>query len=259
MNVTEYLKRKKAYYESRKPREFCSQCLRSKITCYCALLRPFDPKIKFVLLIHWREAQKKIATGRLTHQILENSLLLAGYNYSDDERVNQILRNPKHHCLVLYPGADSSNLTSMTRVERKNLCTPGKELVVFVVDGTWVTARKTVKRSSNLRSLPRITFSTSKRSNFRVRRQPKAEFFSTLEAVHEVIELLAPTRGFAIESRRHDHLLQVFDAVIDQQIALSRRENRLYTAESRCKKSAKAATVQASLISPDLIIDLKSD
>lgn len=202
-------------------RDFCVTCLRPALTCYCRHVQPFDPKIHFVILIHVREAQKRIATGRISHRCLENSVLLHGYNYSHDPRVNSILANPENHCVVLYPGANSANLTQQTISERAALFPKDKKLVVFVIDGTWTTARKIVQRSHNLTHLPRICFSPSEPSRFRLRKQPKENYCSTIEAIHHTLELLGPTQGFDVQSRVHDRLLQVFDHMVEQQIELA--------------------------------------
>lgn len=204
-----------------KGRGYCPRCLRPPLTCYCSKLRPFDPKIQFAILIHGREAQKRIATGRLAHLSLENSFLLPGYDYSESQKVNELISDPCNHCVVLYPGVDSVDLSALPENARYSLFPRGKNLVVFVIDGTWITARKTMQRSRNLQTLPRICFTPGRPSNFRVRKQPQANFFSTIEAIHETIELVGPGRGFDLSSRAHDSLLLVFDQMVDQQIELS--------------------------------------
>jgi DTW domain-containing protein YfiP len=222
VNLEEYtLRRERERAAAAAPgRGLCLQCLHPTLTCYCAEVRPFDPKIRFAILIHGREAQNRIATGRISHLTLERSLLLQGYNYSDDKRVNELIADPDNHCVVLYPGRLSANLT--TNPQARSF-PRGKDLVVFVVDGTWVTARKTMLRSRNLRELPRISFDPPRESRFRIRKQPRPNCYSTVEAVHHTIELLGPGRGFALETRTHDSLLHVFDHMVEQQIELSKK------------------------------------
>jgi len=223
VQLQEYLARKKQQTEPLRGAraQFCAECRNPALTCYCRHLRSFDPGIRFAILIHWREAQKRIATGRLAHRCLKNSLLLSGYDYTDHEKVNELIADPALHCVVLYPGEGSVNLSERSEEERGALFPPEKELVVFVIDGTWITARKTMQRSQNLSRLPRISFLPPRPSRFRVRKQPKAECYSTIEAVHHTIELLGNVRGFDVNSRRHDRLLDVFDKVVEQRLELS--------------------------------------
>ena len=60
MKLSDYLEKKKERdLERFSPREYCPQCLFTKKTCYCSKLRPFDPHIKFVILIHQIEIERK--------------------------------------------------------------------------------------------------------------------------------------------------------------------------------------------------------
>lgn len=208
----------------RRQRDRCLTCFRSPLTCYCALIERFDPGVDIVILIHCREARKFIATGRISHLCLEGSRLWQGYDYTADERVNALLADPARHVAVLYPGEGSANLSSMSAPERATLIPPGKKLTLLVIDGTWTTARKTMQRSENLLGLPRICFDPPTPSRIRLRLQPRPECYTTLEAIHQVIELLGPAWGFDVASREHDKLLRTFDAMEERQIALAREK-----------------------------------
>ncbi|RYZ96079.1 MAG: DTW domain-containing protein [Proteobacteria bacterium] len=207
-------------------RGYCLTCRRAPLTCYCKWVQRFDPKIEFVILIHGREAQKRIATGRISHLCLEGSHLIQGYDYTNDTRVNAIIADPLKACVVLYPGDGSVILNEVPEEKRPALIPPGKKLVVFVIDGTWITARKTMQRSQNLMALPRVCFDPDRPSRFRVRKQPQENFFSTVEAIHETIELLGNAAGFNTAERKHDALLRVFDEMVEQQLVLSAQPKR---------------------------------
>ncbi len=195
-------------------RGLCLSCLRPPLTCYCQHLRPFSPGIRFVILIHKREAQKRINTGRLAHLCLRGSELIPGYDsYDNDEKVNRILDEPGMKHVVLFPGVGSTDLTTLNPQQREAL----RPLTVFVIDGLWRTARKTIENSRRLRALPRVCFQPATPSRFRVRLQPDTNYCSTVEAIHHTIELLGPT------NRDHDNLLTVFDAMVEQQLRLASR------------------------------------
>lgn len=204
------------------PRENCEACGFATKTCYCHLVKPFDSKIVFAILIHKVEIERKIATGRMSHLCLKNSYLIPGHDYTNDEVVNRLIDNPENHCVVLYPGKESKCLNTLTCVEKKSLVPTGKQLVVFVIDGTWRTARQTMRTSSNLHKLPQISFYNKAPSNFRVRKQPSDKCYSTVEAIHKTIDLLGDSRGFDIYSRAHDNLIEVFDFVVENQILFSK-------------------------------------
>jgi DTW domain-containing protein YfiP len=206
-------------------REYCPQCLFAKKTCYCAHIKRFDPKIKFVILIHQLEIDRKIATGRLSHLILENSLLIRGHDYSQNEKVNDLIADKQNYCAVLFPGDESVDVSALSLNEKQKQFPLDKQLVILVIDGTWATSRQTMRLSSNLASLPRFTFTLSKLSNFRIRKQPRPEFCSTVEAIYECICLLGESRGFDLNSGDHENLLHVFNVVVEQQLSFIGNSN----------------------------------
>lgn len=225
MNLAAFLsQRERREAKAPRYRQWCFRCLQPNFSCYCLLIKKFDPQIKFVILTHPLEARRRIATGRMSHLILERSELILGYHYSNNSRVNELIACRQYHSVILYPSARSLNLTLTSEESRPALFPKDKELLIFVIDGTWNTAKKTVRLSSNLLDLPHISFVPTRPSNFRVRKQPSPLYYSTIEAIHHTIELLGPSRGFATENKQQDHLLFIFDHLVDQQVAYVGRE-----------------------------------
>ncbi len=219
MNIDDYrLKKAKLLDQAPKYRVLCSTCAQPNFGCFCVQVKPFDPNINFVILIHPIEFRRRIATGRMSHLTLQGSFLIKGQDYSDNALVNQLIEDPEYYSVILYPGAFSKNLSKMNEVEKTKLFPKNKKLRIFVIDGTWATARKMVRQSFNLKGLPRICFSPDKPSTFRVRKQPDANCYSTIEAIHQTIELIGPSLGFSIEDRIHDRLLNVFDFMVQRQL-----------------------------------------
>jgi DTW domain-containing protein len=196
-------------------RKICGHCRQPDFSCYCATLKPFNPGIKFLILSHPLEYHKRIATGRMAHLNLTGSNLFEGEDYSLHSELNVILHDPEYFPVVLYPGRNSVNLTNMSPEARFDLVPQNRTLAVIVIDGTWATARKMMRLSSNINRLPRICFTPPSPSNFRIRKQPKADCYSTIEAIHHTVELMGPG------SRAHDVLLDVFDQMINRQIELA--------------------------------------
>ena len=105
---------------------------------------------------------------------------------------------------------DSSTLTENTGITYYvALDTLSKTPLILVVDGTWNTARKMLRLSRNLHSVPRICFTPVRPSRFRVRKQPHPNCYSTIEAIHQTLELLGPSQGFDILTGRQSRLLRV--------------------------------------------------
>lgn len=218
MDLNTFMQRRREECE-RAPtfRRLCLHCMQPDFSCYCHWLKPFDCDIRFVILIHPIEFKKRIATGRMAHLSLRNSRLIMGLDYTRNNEVNALIENPELHCVMLYPGRQSLNLTPMSVAARRSAFPERKQLTVFVIDGSWSTARKMVRLSQNVKSLPRICFTPTIPSNFRVRRQPRRECYSTIEAIHQTIDLFEDERG----NRDHDRLLDVFDRMVNRQIELT--------------------------------------
>ena len=215
MNIQQYLtQREQRRAQEVQFRNICKACMQPDSWCYCKLLEPFDCKMEFVILLHPLEKRRRIASGRMSHLMLKHSHIILGHNYSDDPNVNEVIADPKYYPVILHLDQNSIHLNSLSEDGKKTLCPPNKKLLIFVVDGTWNTASKTVRLSKNLNALPRISFTPNKPSRFRVRQQPKPMCFSTLEAIHQTIELLGDSQGFDTKRGEHHKLLKVFDSFV---------------------------------------------
>jgi len=204
-------------------RAWCHCCRRPRSACYCSLIESFESDPRFVIMTQPREAKHRLGTGRMAHLCLRNSVLLEGVDFSKNETVNRELQSPSAFSVLLYPSKNSLNLSRQTPAERASLVPADRKLVVFVLDGTWKTVRKMIRLSRNLASLPAICFEPPSPSAYRIRRQPKPHCYSTLEAIHHVLDLFSPSGDEASRSHRpHENLLTVFNSVIDRQLAYTR-------------------------------------
>lgn len=139
-------------------RELCRRCMQPQFGCYCQHIQSFDPQIKFLILIHPIEVRRRIATGRMAHLCLENSELIAGQDYTHNQRLNTLLEDNRYSPIVLYPGPRSVDITHSTVDEKLALFTKNKIPMIIVIDGTWTTAKKMIGKSKNIISLPRLCF-----------------------------------------------------------------------------------------------------
>lgn len=201
-------------------RRVCYQCLRPQSCCYCHLIKPVLTSIKFIILRHPLEKKRKIATGRMAHLCLKGSELIEGVDFSNHTRVNEILNDSRYHCMMIYPKDQALDLSdSQWKNYEDQLFVKEKQLVLFVVDGTWSTAKKTVKQSQNLQNLPCVCFTPQQPSRFRVRKQPYDSCYSTIEAIHQVIDILEPEKLVLEGSRPHDNLIEVFMNMVNVQLS----------------------------------------
>ena len=168
-------------------RRWCHTCRRPEVTCLCASITPVATRTRFVLLTHPREYKRtRIGTGRITHLSLPNSEVHVGIDFRRHERVNALIDDPATDCRLLYPGADTRNLSHGDYRPH-----PGQLPVFFLIDGTWACAKSVLRRSDNVRLLPRVGFDVITTSGFAIKRQPRPECLATIEAAHRCLTMLA--------------------------------------------------------------------
>ncbi len=142
---------------------------------------------RFVFLMHPKEFKReKAGTGRLTHLCLANSEIVVGIEFDDHPRLRELLADPVNHVVLLYPGADAVNLST-----DEPPALDGRRLVVLLLDATWACARKMLKLSPSLQRLPRVMFTPTAPSKFVIKQQPQEGCLSTLEATHQLLEVMA--------------------------------------------------------------------
>ncbi len=163
--------------------------MRPSSTCICKHISTIKTKTRFIILMHPKEYKKeKNGTGYMTNLQLENSEIIVGVDFSDNERVNEILNNEEIGSFLLYPGRESFNLSQRNGSEMHSFLGTGAN--IFILDGTWPCARKMLKLSTNLQKLNRVSFDNSIESKFIIKQQPEALCLSTIESVYTVLNLL---------------------------------------------------------------------
>lgn len=207
--------------EAESYRAWCGRCRRPRVTCFCALLDPFDSLPRFVILSQPRETKHRLGTGRMAHLGLSNSLWYEGVDFTSHPQVNGLIAAAGSAPMLLYPGAGALDLSRLSAAERRELINEQRSPLVFVLDGTWKSVRKMLRLSANLRALPKICFHPPAPSAYGFRREPRPECLSTVEAVHQVIELFDFPLPASAAERRHDRLLKPFHFMVAHQLAHS--------------------------------------
>ena len=93
----------------------------------------------------------------------------------------------------------------LARAERPHLVFPSSDAIdaadleghsapgsLVLLDGTWPQARALLREVPELAALPKLKFTPTSPSNYRIRRPPRAEYVSTLESIVEVLTVLEP-------------------------------------------------------------------
>ena len=197
----------KTYYGDR---EKCYNCFRPKSSCMCGYISAIPTETKFVLLMHPKEFKKvKNNTGFFTHLSLSNSEVFIGIDFSNHTQINEIIKT--HESYILFPSDDAVNLTTHNPKESP------KKLAIFIIDSTWACAKKIFIQSSNLNQLRHLSFSTTKKSNYKIKEQPHENYLSTIESTLVVLELLNKWQIEKISFKSLDNFLNPFEEMIKYQ------------------------------------------
>ena len=175
----------------------------------CKHIHNVGTKTKFVILMHPKEFKKvKNGTGHLTHLALNNSELFVGVDFTNHQKINEIIDS--YDSYVLYPSKDALNI-SRTNPHAK------RDMAIFIIDSTWSCSVKMLRESKNLQALRHMSFDSTKLSQFKIKQQPAEFCLSTIESTLSVLELLNKYEIEKIEKNDLEEFLNPFEQMIEYQ------------------------------------------
>lgn len=185
-------------------REACTLCFKPRLTCVCARVPRIATRTKVTVLQHPRERFHPFGTARFVELGLPNARVEVCFGM----RCDTLQISASDDVALLYPARDARDLGSLSPAERP------RHLVVL--DGTWAHAHVMHRDLPGLRELPHVALFPESPGRYRIRREPRPECLSTVEAVVQALGVLEPdTSGL-------HRLLAAFDVMIDEQIELMR-------------------------------------
>ena len=194
--------------------EKCLKCFRPVQSCYCPYIKAADPGIKFVFLMHPIEAYKqKTGTGRLASLSLSGSEIIVDESFDNNKKTQSLISDPAYYPMVLYPGKEAYHAESFNF----QTFTQKRKLLIFLIDGTWIHARKMMFHSKTLQNLPKLSFSRQYRSRFAIKTQPADYCLSTIESSYYLIKELQKS-GVCNPDADIEGLMSVFDRMVQFQI-----------------------------------------
>ena len=182
--------------------------------CYCAALPQLPTTTRIVILQHPRERDMPIGTARMASLCLPQARLHVGVRWGEHPALAQALGDPARPPILLYPGPGAKDILREP---------PAGPVTLVVVDGTWSQAKTVVRDNPVLQALPRYAFATPEPSQYRIRKEPRAEYCSTIEALMHVLGVL---EGDPAKFRA---LLEPMRTMIDAQLAAQQRSPRRST------------------------------
>lgn len=182
--------------------------------CLCKYTKELDTGIKFVLLMHPKEAKRqRTGTGNLAHISLKDSEIIVGLDYSQNSRLQQLLKDPQYFPVMMYPGEEAWTAKKEGFGEVLN----GRTLLVLILDATWFCSKKMIEHNPFLLELPRVSFYGNYESIFTFKHEPKPEYISTIESCYYFIKEMQEN-GLADKNIDPEPLMDVFKEMIKFQL-----------------------------------------
>ena len=204
----------------------CMKCFRPIKICYCKYIESFETGIKFIFLMHPKEAFKqRTGTGRLAHLTLKQSEIIIGIDFSLNKKLNELLENPNYVPLLLYP--DENAWSVQTKIGKKSLkeIIGEKTLLVIVIDATWFFAKKILRLSKNIQKLQKISFNAEYKSQYQFKTQPAEECLSTIESCYYLINELKTAN--ICNNVSAEPLMNIFKRMVSFQIESEKERERV--------------------------------
>lgn len=191
-------------------RDNCYRCFKPVQLCLCARLRPVANRTAITILQHPRERFHALGTARIARLGLGNVRLLAPRGAA--RRSLHVPLSPAPGTGLLFPRESARELAEMPRREMPR--------GLVILDGTWSQARSLYRANRWLHELPHYRLSPGAPTRYRIRREPHPSFVSSIEAIVQALRITEP------ETPGLGGLLEVFEAMIDDQIAHAHRQPR---------------------------------
>lgn len=188
--------------------ETCGRCHWRTSVCLCHEAPELTPRLHLLLLTHEREFTKLSNTGRLLEASLPHCQIETWQRKTSGPALIDAAKAKGQQPVLLFPLDDLAGDTLETLNQEDLLLSPrGLEYYRFILlDGTWQQARKMVRSSSELQSLPRLGLSSDNHSRYDLRKNQQPGNLSTVETGITLLQSL----GFDSSALALDEYFQRF-------------------------------------------------
>ena len=207
----------------------CYRCCKPALLCVCERIEVVANRTRVSILQHPRERLHPLGTARIAALGLARASLLIPRDVANRSLAVPPITTARAG--LLYPSPDATALES--------LAPDAMPHGLIVLDGTWSQTRGLYRENPWLAGLPHYALSPARPSRYRIRRAPRPSYVSTVEAIVAALRLIEP------ETERLGHLLAIFDAMIDDQIAHAAVHRRPRRPERKLARRAGNAQTHA--------------
>ncbi len=178
----------------------CSHCAKPSAVCICDRVEPVATRLRIVVLQHPQEDDETLGTAKLVALTLPRAEIRVGLSWASLDHALGVVGANKSRWAVLAAAKLAFELPAEAKdqpvvlVDRngrlRDLTSHGLD-GVLLLDGTWSQAKTLWWRNAWLLKLPRIVLTPREPSMYgRLRKEPRRDYVSTLEAVADVLPAL---------------------------------------------------------------------
>ena len=165
----------------------CENCGLVKGHCICDYEIRLESQVEFWLLTHENEFSRTNNTGRLIENAIQTTRVFCWKRHEPPQELLELL---KEYVVYLIFSADKEeDKKRVTDYKPSN-----KKIAFLILDGTWKEARKMIRKSDYLRTLPILSLNPSRKTAYDLRRNNDVHHICTVEVGIELLKLIGETK-----------------------------------------------------------------
>lgn len=166
-------------------RKTCSNCERPIKTCLCAVITHLCCNYQLIVLQDPKEAKHALSSAPILVKSINGARLVIGEQFNPIELLGS---DWQENSLLVFPSDKSLSNTQATQQSYKHL---------ILLDGTWRKVTRLMHLNPWLTELPCIAISSSNESEYQIRKSPREDGLSTIEAAVHILNDLQPDKDFS--------------------------------------------------------------
>ena len=186
-------------------RKTCPLCERPLKTCLCDEIVKLDCDYQLVILQDPKEAKHALSSAPILAKSIIGSRLIIGEQFDPLELLGE---NWQQESLLVFPSETSLTGAQAALLDIKH---------VILLDGTWRKVSRLMHLNPWLNQIPAIGIQAENASEYQIRKSPREDGLSTIEAAVTVLNTLQADKDFS-------PILAAFRKMIDLQISAMGKE-----------------------------------
>lgn len=180
-------------------RAVCSRCERPLKTCLCDVMVLMSCPYRIVILQDVKEAKHALSSAPILEKSIEGAFRVVGEHFDPDELLGTAWREDT---LLVFPSENALTIEQVISRTFKN---------IILLDGTWRKVARLMHLNPWLSELPCMAIQPEMASQYKIRKSPREDGLSTIEAAVAVLNGVSPEQDYSA-------ILPAFYKMIDLQI-----------------------------------------